>query len=122
VADLAKQLAIVLRVRAALTYLRDLIPDANIPDAAIDRINAIPVSRAERWATKSVVAPAKRRNLFLSTWLVHHAYLRMCACSGKKPSVLGFVSYLQETWEIRQLWQTPFVLSARIVQRIIRRR
>lgn len=106
---LAKDRELVLPIKDALKYLREVL-DAPIPLEILQQIEAIPVSRA---LIRRHKARLHQRPL-QAIWLYYQRYSRL---SGNK-GVFGFPKFLKYIWGVDNLWQVPFSLVRKGIQRL----
>ena len=106
----ARQRRLVLSLRKALTYLRDLL-DTPIPPTILQRLQQIPLSKIERLEYQANTrVPGPMGGLPMAWFL----YLRRSpSTSTLPPRLIGFPKYLQYLWAVEHLWQLPFVMASK---------
>ena len=111
----ARQRRLVLPLREALTYLRDLL-DAPIPPAILQHLQEIPVSKIERLEYQvNTRVPGPMGGVPMAWFL----YLRLSPSASTLPQrLIGFPKYLQDTWAVEHLSQLPFVMASKGKRRI----
>ena len=108
---------LILPVRNALDYLRDLL-GACVPDSVLDRFHALPVSRGEEADYLAKLQPIERAGSLGKLWIHYRCALRAGRNASLPARILGFLRYLQFLWQIDHLWQVPFHVLFRAVRRL----
>jgi hypothetical protein len=122
---LAEERRLILPLKFTLTYVRDVL-GAPVPPAVLHRLQAMPTSEGERFEYEYKIQDYRQKSLgyFPITWM---DYVRWASRMHARPSLLGFVKYIQHYWGV-ELWRFPFQVVAlslrglRSLMRLYRRR
>jgi hypothetical protein len=114
----ARSLALVTPVREALTYAIGIV-DLPIPEAALDRLDDASVSRDDERGYAIRCRPPSA-NPLRRIVLEYHRMSKRLSESGKRPSFVAFLSYVQALWGVDHAWQLP-LLAVRWGARSLRR-
>jgi hypothetical protein len=105
-----------LPVRTALRWIREELR-APVPDDALARLDALPVTRAERRELRAKLDPASRVARLRIHWS-HHARAAAGAGRGRAATLVRFIPYLQQLWGVERAYQLPAYLLRRGMRRI----
>lgn len=80
-------------------------------------LSQTPVARAERRAHEALAQPpSSRRSLSMLSWF-RERYRAQAALDGEKPSLVGFVRYMQGFWGLERPSQVPAFAAQRLLRR-----
>jgi hypothetical protein len=101
--DQTERRRLVVPMRGALRVLHGAL-GAAIPLDVLERIQAMPTSRTERWEHRVKTAP---RPLLGSLPVLWFDYARLAEDASLVQKLLGFPRYLQCTFRTKALWGLP---------------
>ncbi|MGB0383492.1 MAG: nucleotidyltransferase domain-containing protein [Ardenticatenaceae bacterium] len=106
----ASQRRLLLPLREALTYLRELL-DAPIPPAILTTLQQMRLSKAERLEYQVNTSWRGPTRVLPMHWFL---YLRHSPSTSTLPQqLIGFPKYLQHLWAVEHLWQLPFFMASK---------
>jgi hypothetical protein len=105
-----------LPVRTALRWIRERI-EGPVPDDALERLEALPVSAAERRELRAKLDPARPTAGIRVLW-AHHARAAAGRGGGGASTLARFVPYLQQAWGLAHVGQVPSAALRRGLERI----
>lgn len=104
-----RQLA--LPVREALRWIRAYL-EAPIPDFAVEQLETLPVTAAERRELRAKLDPGRLTAGLRIRW-AHHARAATRRGCGRASTLAYFVPYLQQVWGLAHLGQLPSAVLRR---------
>ena len=104
-----RQLA--LPVRKALRWIRAHL-EAPIPDFALEQLETLPVTAAERCELRAKLDPGRLTAGLRIRW-AHHARAATGRGCGRASTLAHFVPYLQQVWGLAHVGQLPFAVLRR---------
>jgi hypothetical protein len=106
---------LVLRLEAALTYLRERF-DADVPDRVLYALRTAPVSRGDRFEYRLRTRPVRTPigGLILHTL----RFSRLRRVGGLQSGLLGFAEYLRRQWGLRHAGQVPLRMGGKLARRL----
>lgn len=107
---------LVLPLKDTLTYLRNVL-DASIPPAVLQGIQSIPASKHEQIEYKLTTHRGELWGWLPILWFRH---LRQTRDLRSLQRFGSFLILLQYTWGVNHLWQLPYCVGLKGVQRIWR--
>jgi hypothetical protein len=113
----AERHRLILPLRSALSYLRDVL-QAPIPPEALAEMQSAPVSRAEHAAYRF---STHRPGLFgglPSVWFLYLRALRGTSGGKVRSAFLWLPTFFQHVWGVTHLWQMPFYLVYKGARRV----
>jgi Uncharacterised nucleotidyltransferase len=105
-----------LPVRTALRWIRDHL-DAPVPGSALERLEALPVTAAERRELRAKLDPARPTAGLRIRW-AHHARAAAERGCGRASTLARFVPYMQQAWGLAHVGQLPSAVLRRGMERI----
>ncbi|MEW6206963.1 MAG: nucleotidyltransferase family protein [Acidobacteriota bacterium] len=107
---------LVLPVGRMLAWLRHSL-DARVPDALIEEMQAIRVSRSERVEYRVKMRQMKGLSSLATFWFMQ----RRSSEGGLLRRLAEFPRYLQYNWGLERLHQVPVYMATRVARRNLRR-
>jgi len=114
--DQARERLLVVAVREALGYLRQLL-DAPVPPEVLRALHAIPVSRAERVEQRFRLASRDETGHLPVFLFRYRRYSRLSGRAAVPGHRLGLLAFLQYVWGIDRPWKVPFCALTKLVRR-----
>jgi hypothetical protein len=105
-----------LPVRTALHWIREHLK-APVPDFALERLEALPVTAAERRELRAKLHPERPTAGLRIRW-AHHARAAAGRGCGRASTLARFVPYLQQVWGLAHVGQLPSAVLRRGIERI----
>lgn len=104
-----------LPVADALRYLKEELR-APIPESAMQKISALPVTKAERIEYSMRMNPRESWSPLTALWLRYHSFKRSQNSRFWLVNLLVFADYLRRLWKIKYWWTLPFYAWTRTVR------
>ena len=105
-----------LPVRTALRWIREHL-EAPVPDFALERLEALPVTAAERRELRAKLDPGRPTAGLRILWAHHSRVVAERGC-GRASTLARFVPYLQQVWGLAHVGQLPSAVLRRGLARI----
>ena len=115
--DQARERLLVVPVREALGYLRQLL-DAPVPAEVLRALDAVPVSRAERVEQRLRLASRDETGHLPIFLFRYRRYSRLSRKAEVPGHPLGLLTFLKFVWGIDRTWKVPFCALAKLVRRL----
>jgi hypothetical protein len=115
--DQARERLLVVPVREALGYLRQLL-DAPVPPEVLRALRAIPVSRAEHVEQRLRLASRDETGHLPVFLFRYRRYSRLSRKAADPRHPLGLLTFLQYVWGIDRPWKVPLCAMAKLVRRL----
>lgn len=106
-----------LTARCALVYLSRTL-DVPVPSSALNDLEAVPISYAERWDYSAKTIPPTERGPFLVSWAYLREYQRLVMNENFARKILAFPRFIQSLWGVKHLWQVPLYAFTGAMERI----
>ena len=105
-----------LPVRTALRWIQEHL-EAPVPEFALERLEALPVTAAERRELRAKLDPGRLTAALRIRW-AHHARAAAERGCGRASTLARFVPYLQQVWGLAHVGQLPSAVLRRGIERI----
>ncbi len=115
----AQKRRLILPLRDALSYLRDVL-DAPIPSEILQSLQNMPTSKTERIEHEARARPAELVGPLRGLWFHYLRYSRLVSDASLQHKLIGFPIVLQHIWGADHLWQVPFYAIFKGMRRIWR--
>lgn len=93
-------------LRHTLPYLRDAL-HAQIPDAALDELRRLPVSRMDEVQYELWVRPQSQHNTLLKLWYHYIKFQSLQNVYQNENWFLRFPAFLRDTWDLAETREVP---------------
>lgn len=107
---------VALPVRTALRWIREHLK-ASVPDVVMERLEALPVTAAERRELRAKLNPWRPTTGLRIRW-AHHMRAAAGRGCGRAATLAGFGPYLQQVWGLAHLGQLPSAVLRRGIERV----
>jgi hypothetical protein len=113
----AQKLRLILPIKAALNYLRDLL-NIPVPPVILQSMQDMPVSTIERMEHEACTRSPGLMGGLPQSWFRYLRFSQLESVTSLRPKLFGFPKFLQQIWTLDHLWQVPFYAVSKASKRI----